>query len=276
MSQPRKAQGLGAHLRAIRKARNVTGRATAKRLGWSESKLSRLETGEQQLSPEDVSAFLAILDVTGDERDRLMAMARTPDEPAWLEPIRDGLPDESVMLSTYEAEAVRLTNWSLSLVPGMLQTMDYSYQFMLADGIPEAEVGTRLLARQHRQKLLERTEVEYVAFIDETVFSRRVGDELVRRNQWRHLLDMAERPNVSIRLIPVNSDAHSGLISPFLMIEFAQALPVVHVELARSGVFLSETAETKPYTDTVARLSSISMDQADSLRAIEGLLREKE
>lgn len=275
MSQPRKAQGLGAHLRAVRKARGMTGRAVANKLGWSESKLSRLETGERPLSSEEVAAFLATIGVIGDERDRLIAMARTPDEPAWLDPIRDGLPEESVTLSTYESEATRLTNWSPLLIPGMLQTTDYAREFMLADGIPEAEVGTRLMARNHRQKILGRAEVDYVAYIDQTVFHRRVGDELVRRNQWRHLLDMAERPNVTIRLVPVNSDAHSGLISPFLMIEFSQSLPVVHIELSRSGVFLSETSETAPYTETVGRLLSISMDEADSHRAIKAMLGEK-
>jgi hypothetical protein len=235
--------------------------------------VSRLETGQRPLSSEEVSSFLAILDVTGESRDRLMAMARTPDEPAWLETVRSALPDESVTLSTYEAEAIRLTDWSPLLIPGLLQTMEYGRAFMLADQLAETDIGTRLMARQHRQQLLDR--VPYTAYIDETVLHRRVGDERVRRGQLRHLLDMAERDNVTIRLISVNSDAHSGLISPFLMIEFELTPPIVHVELSRSGVFLSDESETKPYTDTLARLSSISMDEADSVRAIEAILGEK-
>lgn len=274
MSQPgKKAQGLGAQLRAIRKLRRLSMQDVAGRLGWSESKVSRLETGQRPLSSEEVASLLAILDVTGGSRDRLMAMARTPDEPAWLETVRSALPDESITLSTYEAEATKLTDWSPLLIPGLLQTMEYGRAFMLADRLAETDIGTRLMARQHRQQLLDR--VEYTAFIDETVLHRRIGDERVRRGQLRHLLDMAERDNVTIRLVSVNSDAHPGLISPFLMIEFDLTPPIVHIELSRSGVFLSDESETKPYTETLARLSSISMEEADSLRAIETILGEK-
>jgi transcriptional regulator with XRE-family HTH domain len=274
LSQPgKKAQGLGAQLRAIRKLRRMSMQDVADRLGWSESKVSRLETGQRPLSSEEVSSLLAILDVTGETRDRLMAMARTPEEPGWLETVRSALPDESVTLSTYEAEATKLTDWSPLLIPGLLQTMEYGRAFMLADRIAETDIGTRLMARQHRQQLLDR--VEYTAFIDETVLHRRIGDERVRRGQLRHLLDMAERDNVTVRLVSVNSDAHSGLISPFLMIEFELTPPIVHIELARSGVFLSDESETRPYTETIARLSSMSMEEADSVRAIEAILGEK-
>lgn len=278
MVQPgKKAQGLGAYLREIRKQRVGRSMASiAEQLGWSESKVSRMETGQQPITSEEAASLLAILGVTGDEHARLMAMARTPNDPAWLDNIRDGLPEESITLATYEAEATRLTNWSPLLIPGLLQTMEYGRAFMLADGIPEAEVGKRLMARAKRQEQVLSSGVEYCAYIDETVLRfNRVGDEHIRRNQLRHLLDISERENVTIRLISVNSDGHSGLISPFMVIEFELTPPVVHVELRRSGVFFSNESETAPYTETVSQLSSISMDEADSLRAIKTMLGEK-
>ena len=275
MSQPRKAQGLGAQLRAIRRDRtNLQMKDIAQQLDWSVSKMSRLETGQQPIQSDEVAAVLAILGVVGAERDRLMAMARTPDEPAWLDPVlRHALPGTSITLSTYEAEANAITDWSPLLIPGFLQTMDYGRAFMLADGIDETAIGARLMARQHRQKLLD--QVPYSAFIDEAVLHRRVGDERVWRNQLRHLLDIGKQDNVAIRLIAVNSDAHSGLISPFLLLEFDEKPPIVHIELSRSGVFLSEESETAPYTETRARLLSMSTEKADSLRAIKAMLEEK-
>jgi hypothetical protein len=60
-----------------------------------------------------------------------------------------------------------------------------------------------------------------------------------------------------------------------MVIEFELTPPVVHIELSRSGVFLSDESETGPYTDALAQLQSISMEEADSLRAIESMLREK-
>lgn len=278
MSQPgKKAQGLGAYLREIRKKRVKRSMASiGSQLGWSESKVSRMETGEQPISSEEAAALLAILGVVGDEHAKLMAMARTPEDPAWLDNIRDGLPEESITLATYEAEATKLTNWSPLLVPGLVQTLEYSRAFMLADGIPEAQVGKRLHARASRQEQVLNRGVEYCAYIDETVLRfNRVGDDLIRRNQLQHLIDLSERDNVTIRLISVNSDGHPGLVGPFMVIEFELTPPVVHIELSRSGVFLSNETETAPYTDMLNRFPSISMDEADSLRAIKAMLREK-
>jgi len=277
LSQPgKKAQGLGAYLREIRKKRvGRSMQSIADQLGWSESKVSRMETGQQPITSEEAASLLAVLGVVGDEHAKLMAMARTPEDPAWLDNIRDGLPEESITLATYEAEAVRLTNWAPLLVPGLAQTLEYSRAFMLADGIPEAEVGKRMMARAKRQEQILDGGVEYCAYIDEAVLRfNRVGDDLIRRNQLRHLLDLSERDNVTIRLISVNSDGHSGLIGPFMVIEFELTPPVVHIELSRSGVFLSNETETAPYTDLLARFPSISMDEADSLRAIETMLGE--
>lgn len=275
MSQPasRKAQGLGAQLRLERKGRRMSMLEVAEKLGWSESKVSRLETGQRPLSAEEAAAYLAVLGVTGQKRDGLMAMARTPDEPAWLETIRDGLPGDSVALATYEADAVSLTNYAPLLIPGLLQTMEYGRAFMLLDRIPEAEIGARLMARQHRQQILDR--VAYTAIIDETVLRRRVGDERVRRGQLRHLLDMGERDNITLRIVPVNSDGHAALISPFLMLEFEDAPLIVHIELSRSGVFLVDPSETGTYVEQRHQLLSVSLDEADSHRAIEKILGEK-
>lgn len=275
LSQPRKAQGLGAQLRAIRQDRTeLLAQDVARQLDWSPAKMSRLETGKQPISSDEVAAVLAILGVVGAERDRLMAMARTPDEPAWLDPVlRHALPGTSITLSAYEDEATAITDWSPLLIPGFLQTMDYGRAFMLADGIPETAIGARLMARQHRQQLLN--QVPYTAFIDEAVLHRRVGDERVRRNQLRHLLDMGEQDNITIRLVAINSEIHSGLVSPFLLLEFEAKPPIVHVELSRSGVFFTEESETEPYTATLTRLVSISKEKADSLRAIQAMLEER-
>ncbi|ACU36370.1 helix-turn-helix domain-containing protein [Actinosynnema mirum] len=274
MSTPaKKAQGLGAQLRVIRKRSGLSMKEVADRMGWSEAKVSRMETGKRPVDSEEVSGILAIFKIVGVERERLMAMARTPEEPAWIETIRAGLPNESVTLATYENEAVSITNWSPLLVPGLLQTMETASAFMQLDGIPDHDIGARLMGRSHRQRMLER--VHYTAIIDETVLHRRLGDAHTHRAQLRHLVAMAERERVAIRLIPVNSASHSALISPFMLLEFDHQPPIVHVELSRSGAFFVDPAETDIYVRQRAQLLSVSMDEADSVRLIQKLIEEK-
>lgn len=276
MNQPAapKAQGLGAELRNLRKARNLSMANVAGQLGWSETKVSRLETGQRPLSSEEVAALLAILSVTGEERDRLINMARTPSEPAWLETVRRGLPSESIVLATYEATAQRITSWAPLLVPGLLQTMDYTSAYMRADNIPDDEIGARLVARQRRQEILDRA--SYTAYLDEMALRRRVGGPRVLVQQLRHLVDVAAEGRATLRIVPSNVDAHPGLIGAFLTLESDVSPTMVHVELVRSGVFLSDAADTDPYVQTVKRLSAISLNPGESVTHIRQTIKEME
>lgn len=257
-----KAAGLGAELRAIRAGLKLSMAEVATQLGWSESTVSRLETGRRNTNAEEVSALLVVYGVTGAERDRLMTAARAPDEASWHDPGLPGLPAESVKLASYERDATAITNWSPLLVPGLLQTMEYTRAFMLADGIGEAAIGSQLMARRRRQDRLGR--VAYTAFIDESVLCRAIGGRRVLRRQIEHMIEIANSL-AAIRIVSSKTDGHAGLAGPFMLIEFAAGPPIVCVELARSSVFLSGEADTEIYPLTVSRLDSLALDGEESL-----------
>lgn len=267
-----KAAALGAKLRAIRKTRRMSMAEVAARLGWSESTVSRLETGNRNLAAEDVATLLAIYGINGPERDTLIAMAKTIDEPGWWETEFRGLPSSSVTLAKYESEATAITNWAPLLVPGLLHTMEYGRAYMLADGVPEDEAGSRLMVRKRRQDILDR--IRYTAFLDETVLSRPIGGRRTLAAQLRHLHQAGER--VSVRVVPVKVDAHPGLIGPFTLLEFDDTPPVVHVELRRSAVFLNGHADTYAYAETLNWLSSNSLDAQESRSRIADAIKELE
>jgi transcriptional regulator with XRE-family HTH domain len=263
-----KAAALGAELRAIRTRLGRSMLDVAGQLGWSESMLSRLENGKRNIDVEEVSALLAIYGITGQERDKLMTMARTPDESSWLDRGLPGLPAETVNLATYEAapDLARITDWALALVPGLLQTMEYTRAFMLADGIPESEVGSRLMARQRRQEILNR--IQYTAYLDESVLKRPIGGPKVLRGQVQRLIEMAQDESVKIRITPNKTDGHGGHAGSFVLLEFEHAKPVAHVELTRSGVFLTGEHDPEVYVRIVARLDSLSLGREQSLRLL--------
>ena len=262
-----KARGLGAELRVIRKRLGSSMLKVAEQLGWSESTVSRLENGQRNIDPEEVSALLAIYGVTGRERDRLMALARTPDEPSWLDNDMPGMPVMSVKLAKYEAEATRVTDWAALLVPGLLQTMEYTRAFMIGEQIPESAIGARLMARQRRQEKILK-QAEYTAYIDEHVLRRRIGGPRVHLRQLRHLAEVASEDSVTLRITPGTSDRHPGMAGPFLLLEYATATPIAHVELRRSGVFLTGREDTDPYVAAVDQLASISLDERESLQLL--------
>lgn len=277
MSRPTpgaKARSLGAELRRARQALKLTLAVVAVRTGWSESKVSRLETGARNVTPEDVATLLAIYDITGPQRDSLIAKAKTADEPGWWETAYRGLPQDSVTLASHEAIAVRITNWAQGLVPGLLQTMEYSRAYLLADGLDEQGIGIRVMARQRRQEVL--TRVPYTAYIAEGVLRQKIGGPSTLAAQLRHLARVGRQPDITVRVLSGDTDAHSGLIGSFMMMEFNTIPPVVHVELRRSSVFLDGAADTRPHVETLNQLASLSMDEEDSRRCINRCIDELE
>jgi transcriptional regulator with XRE-family HTH domain len=277
MSRPTpgaKARSLGAELRRARQARKLTLAAVRIATGWSESKVSRLETGARNVTPEDVATLLAIYGITGQQRDSLIAKAKTADEPGWWETAFRGLPQDSVTLASHEADAVHITNWAPLIVPGLLQTMEYSRAYLLADGLDEQAIGVRVMARQRRQEVLAR--VAYTAYIAEGVLRQQVGSLPTLVAQLRHLVHASRQPNITLRVLSSETGAHTGLIGSFMMMEFDTVPPVVHVELRRSSVFLDGIADTYPHVETLNQLASLSMDEEDSRRCIDRCINELE
>lgn len=269
-----RARGLGAELAAMREAAGLTVTRVAAKLDWSKSTLSRLENGLRNIVPEEVSALLALYGVTGAERDRLIGMSKNLDEPGWWAVGLPGLPSESATLASYEAEASRVISWEPMLVPGLLQTMEYSRSFMLADGIAPDQVELRLTARLRRQQVLRRTGIEYVGLIGEAALRAHVGGADVMREQLCHLVDVAKLKSVSLRVVPTHACAHPGMVGGFLLMEFPSGRPVVHVELARTAVFLDEAPMTGPYRDALERIDLVALDARESRHLIADIVRE--
>ncbi|MDA3625054.1 helix-turn-helix transcriptional regulator [Saccharopolyspora sp. WRP15-2] len=269
-----RARGLGAELAALREAAGLTVTAVAAKLDWSKSTLSRLENGLRNIVPEEVSALLALYEVTGVERDRLIGMSRNLGEPGWWAVGLPGLPSESATLASYEAEASRMVSWEPMLIPGLLQTLEYSRSFMLADGITPSQAELRLTARLRRQQVLRRSGIEYVGLISEAALRAVVGGPEVMLEQLRHLREVAKLKAVSVRVVPTRSCAHPGMVGGFQLMEFPSARPVVHVELARTAVFLDEAPITGPYREALERIDSVALNARESQHLMEDIVRE--
>ncbi|MEV0676991.1 helix-turn-helix transcriptional regulator [Actinosynnema sp. NPDC050436] len=255
---------LGGELRALRKDARVTLEQAAAAIGLSKQVLSRLETGQRNIVPDEVAGLLGLYGVTGPRREQLLTMARTLDDPGWWELNAPGLTQESATLADYEERATRITDWSPLLVPGLLQTPDYARAFMLDDGLTSTEVESRLAARMRRQERLDRDDVHYTALLGEPAL---IGNDDIHRDQLAALAVAADRPNVTIRVVPTRSMPRLGRVGAFMVLGISSST-VVHVEMARSGTFLDEEAFTTPYLRRAGRLGEVALSATLSLRRI--------
>ncbi|RSM71015.1 transcriptional regulator [Amycolatopsis sp. WAC 01375] len=247
------ARALAEGLRAARRAARLAATEVADKLAWSQSTISRIETAVRAASAEEVAALLAVYQVTGERRDALLSLSRD-NGPWWFA-------DLSLQLKTltqYEKEARRIVAFATTLVPDLLQTPFYARATDLSAAAIEA--------RRERQKLLGQK--KFVAYIDEGALRRQVGGPQVMANQLRHLVSLAERPTVELRVIPFTAGAHPG--GAYVLLEFGDVRPLVYLEHRRSGLFLHRPCDVEPYLQST--VDAVALDPARSVRLIESVV----
>jgi transcriptional regulator with XRE-family HTH domain len=179
---------LGAELRRLRDRAGRTVVGMASELGWSESKLSRIETAAIGIRNPDLERLLDHYQVSGKERARLLALAVQSRQKAWWEGYGDALTDPYEAYIGFEAEASSILNYEAQVVPGLLQTAEYASAVTQADGVyqdPEV-LEQRVAVRMARQAVLAREQPPKLrAVVDEAVLRRPIGGADVMRRQLR-------------------------------------------------------------------------------------------
>ncbi|WP_139274005.1 helix-turn-helix domain-containing protein [Saccharopolyspora flava] len=276
MSDTPRARILAKELRAARAATGMTARELARTLGWSEAKVSRIETARRGIRVEDVEAMLEVLKVRGKERERLVKMAAAVREPAWWEVGRD-LPEQLSALIDAESRAKRITDVTLNVLPGLLQTRSYTRAIMESVDLADEEIEERIGIRQMRQGILSRRDpVELRAFIDETALIRPIGGARVMAQQLRQIVSATDEPNISARVLPVSMGVHAGLSGTFVLFEFSRSRPVVYMEARSTGAFIDEPDDVQPFLDSVELLEAQASDSEGSREILNAYVQQYE
>ena len=97
-----RARELGLALRRAVEAAGLRGKDLARRLDFSETKISNLYMGKRPANEVDVSAILALCGIVGPARDHLLKLTRQVYEPGWWQDYDVRLPAELQTLIDYE------------------------------------------------------------------------------------------------------------------------------------------------------------------------------
>jgi uncharacterized protein DUF5753/helix-turn-helix protein len=231
---------LGDELRRLRSDRRAVDVAVA--LGWSESKLSRIETARTGITEFDLDRLLSVYGARTDDRVRLGDLARRGRARAWWTQYRSSMPDPYDEYLALEAEALAMYEWESQVVPGLLQTDEYARAVIeVGADIDAAEtIQRRLALRMARQVVLTREPPPRLSVVlDESVLRREVGGRDVLDRQLQHLYDASHRPGVELLVLPFKAGAHAALTESFVIFDFAinTRASVVHSEGLTGGQF---------------------------------------
>lgn len=253
---------LRSELRRARQAAHLTQKQVADALEWSTSKLIRIERGPVGISITDLRALLQHYKITDRKRvEELSEMARVSKRPAWWTKYRHIMNSQFVGMLGFEASATAIRQYHGALVPGLLQTEDYSREVITAYTADQSLVEDGVSARLERQQLLDRDDPPEMFFIlDEAVIRRVVGGPRTMREQLERLKELADRPTMTIQVIPFSAGAHAGLPASFAIYEFPPEedddFIVVLEGPGGHSVIRNDNGEASVYVDKFAKLTT--------------------
>lgn len=197
---------LGTEIRMLREGEKLTLTQLGGLVGWSAAKLSRLENARIRPDVGDVMDVLDALGVAGPRRDELIALARdAANSRGWWNAYGAEVFDRQQPYAEYENGAVQIREFQITHVPGLLQTRAYAaarFACRPSIGLPPVDVDAAAEARIARQCVFTRpAPLSYQALLDVSALTRRCGPAGMRGEQFGHLADMAELPNITLRIL---------------------------------------------------------------------------
>jgi transcriptional regulator with XRE-family HTH domain len=256
---------LGTELRRLRESNGFKLEEVAAQLGVAPSTLSRIETGKAPTKSAYLNQMLETYGVTDSEqRQVLVDMAREGHRKGWWAAYDDVLPSGFDIYVGLEAETAAIRGYEISVVHGLLQTPDYA-RAVLREMFPRhaAEQIERLvdLRIERQRRLDDNPPLELWAILDEAVIRRPVGGTTVMCAQLEHLLVMAERPGLTLQILPFSCGAHAGHGGPFTILEFPNRFDsqVSYVESVAGNIYLEKDREMRLRAEAFDRLIAAAL-----------------
>lgn len=251
----------------MRENSGLTPEAAAAQLGWSRSKVSRIETGRTMASRADVAAVCDLYGINSADRAGLIQLAGEVRQRGWWTAYADVFTGSYIGL---EDEAALIRQWEVQLIPGLLQTEDYA-RTVISLHRPSEEVQRRVMARMARRTLLSRPNAPQLrAVLDEASIRRPIGGNQVMHEQLEALLIAARRPNIEIRVLPFSAGEHAGLEGGFTILSFSEEIDpdVAYVEGAAGDIYVESSEQVDRCKLIYERISGAALSPEDSLGLI--------
>jgi transcriptional regulator with XRE-family HTH domain len=274
---------LAGELRRLRERAGYTGDQAADRLGWSASKLSRIETDKIGIKEKDVGRLLDLYRLSEPHREELLALARESKQTARISALSARLPEQHAEIINVEAEAESIWNWEPQIVSGLLQTEEYARAVMAGWHSmftrPPSEIERRVEARLLRQQVLQRDPPPQVSIVmDESVMHRQLGDAPIMRMQLEHIINVSRMPNVRVQILPLKG-IHPVVVGAFTYIKYPQLheIPLndtVTYEYFSSIGQLDSQDETYEYSVAFKALEENSLTPGQSREELARVARE--
>jgi transcriptional regulator with XRE-family HTH domain len=265
---------VGARLRRLREAADISREDAGESIRASDSKISRLELGRTGFKQRDVADLLTLYGVTDEaERRFLLDLARQAGRPGWWHPYDDVLPSWFEPYLGLEHAASLIRNYAVQFIPDLLQTEEYA-RSVIRLGRPdddETQIERRVALRMRRQQILDRSAPPRLwVVIDETALRRPIGSRATMRDQLTHLIDMTEETHIGLQVLPFRTGGHPAAGGSISFLRFSEDdLPdIVYLEQLISAVYVDKPDDIAHYWRILNRVGMHAEQPAATLEVL--------
>lgn len=265
----------GNGLRAAITQSGMSPREIAAELGCHESKISNLVNGKGGADQTELALLLGLCRPDVSERQHLQSLFAGADRNGWWQQHGKCSPISNRTFSENIVAAKTLVSWHTHMIPDGLQTASYARAVLRASPtVPPEELEARLQAHMKKQnQLLHHRRLSCTFYLPEVALRRRLDDTEMHIEQVRHVLQLATRPRITVRLVPETRGAHAGLRGPFMYLDFDKYEPLVWLENENSSLILENADAVAGYETIIKSLNAASLDETESTAATKELLR---
>nr|WP_093708279.1 helix-turn-helix transcriptional regulator [Streptomyces sp. 2131.1] len=272
--QPRKRQRrnasamklVGALVARFRIAAEMTQRQLAEETCTQPETIASVEQGRRALQLPLARRMDDLLDTKGALATAVENLPEVDLIPAWAEEYMD-----------LEQSALALCFFANQVLPGLLQTERYA-RAVFDSRVPtfsRDEIEAHVAKRLERQEILRRDVPPTTSFvISEAVVRDRIGGEETYRETLRHLRAYAERPGISLQIMPLARTHHAGLDGPFILLETPDYQRIAYTESQRGSQLISDPDEISILAQRYAMLRTQALNTEETRALLDRLLGE--
>jgi transcriptional regulator with XRE-family HTH domain len=270
---------LGNMLRDLREEAGLTGAQVARELGVHPPRVSNIEKGRSIPSKLELARLAEIFSAPADLTPVLQELATNARRKSWTTTYEDVLPEKYEKYLGLEEVAVSLKDWHTHMICGLLQTQEHA-RALLTDLSPQAsshDIERLVELRLRRQRVLDRSPepLQLWAIMEEQAIRRPVGGRGIHRKQLQHLLEMQERPHITIQIIRTSFGAHPGLDGPFSLLEVGASYPpIVYIESRSGNLYKEGVREITAHKAAYDQIQGAAHPPVESAKLIRTIMEE--
>lgn len=263
---PDQRHELAAGLRALREDKGVSTRQLAARLGWTQSKVTRIDRGVTLPKPGEVEDWTRALTAPADERRRLVALAEQAgiQLTEWKREVAPGRRKLQAEIGAMESAASVVRLFGMDVIPGLAQTGPYAevmFRLSQHQAPDEEDIAAVVDARIARQTVLDNPGKTFKLLCTETAFRRNLLNRNAMLEQVERVLEIAKRPNVEFGVIPFAARERIHTYHAFAVIGDPKRddSAIVLVETVTRGLTIRAEEEVASYIDHFDHLAKAAI-----------------